>query len=141
MPNPESPEEARDRGLRELEGKNISHYSVILSAYITSRVDANKAIFTFASGAIGLLIAAFESPLSGTCTQSALYAISMLAFVSAVISTLFIHVSHTKAIEAYIRSENEKQRDFRLKTWVYVNYAAFGIGVVLAAILAVSNAF
>ena len=141
MADPETPQENRNRCLRELEGKNISHYSVMLSAYINSRIDVNKAIFTLASAAIGFLIAAFNEPFSATSVDGVLYALSMVAFVTAVISTLFIHVSHTKAINAYIRNENEKQRDFELTTWIYVNYVAFGIGVLLAAILAVYSTF
>ena len=53
----ETSEEREQRLLRELEGKNVAHYSVMLTAFINARVDANKAIFAFSSTGIGLLIA------------------------------------------------------------------------------------
>ena len=137
----ESPAEERSRKLKELEGKNIAHYSVMLAAYISSRVDANKAIFTFSLAAIGLLLAAYEKPSSSICSINIAFSISMLSFVIAVISTLFIHVSNTSAIEAYIRNENESSRNFQLKSWVYINYVAFGLGVVFAAALGIINIY
>jgi len=140
MTEPENTEEGRTRRLKELEGKNISHYSVMLSSYISSRTEANKAIFTFSSAAIGLLLATYVQSES-KCIVNAFYALSMLAFVIAVISTLFIYVSNTKSIEAYIRNKEENKRDFQLKTWVYINYIAFSFGIVFAAIMAIFKAY
>ena len=53
----ETKEQQEQRKLEELKGKNIAHYSVMLTAFINARVDANKAIFAFSSTGIGLLIA------------------------------------------------------------------------------------
>ncbi|MBD3654382.1 hypothetical protein [Kangiella sp.] len=141
MTEPETSSEKRDRKLKELEGKNIAHYSVMLSSYISTRVDANKAIFTFSLAAIGLLLAAYEKPTSSACYTNIFYSLSMLAFVIAVISTLFIYVANSKAIEAYIRSKEESKRDFKLQAWMYINYIAFGLGVLFTAVLGILNIY
>jgi len=141
MTEPESEKERRDRALKELEGKNISHFSVMLSSYISSRTDANKAIFAFSSGAIGLLLASYEKLALSECAIFILYLLSMVGFVVAVISTLFIHVANAKAIEAYIRNDKEKERDFVLQTWAYINYIAFGLAITFTSAIGVFNAY
>ena len=141
MIEPESPSEGRDRRLKELEGKNIAYYSVMLTAYISSRTDASKAIFTFSLASIGLLLAAYEKPISSICKTNIIYSFSIVVFVIAVISTLFIHVSNTKAIESYLRSEKETQHDFQLKSWMYINYVAFGSGVLSSVLLGIIKVY
>ena len=47
----------------------------------------------------------------------------------AVISTLFVHVANAKAIESYITQDDEKSKEFKLKSWMYFNYIAFGVAV------------
>lgn len=137
----ETEKERKDRILKELEGKNIAHYSVMLSSYISSRTEPNKAIFTFSIAAIGLLLASYEKLASSNCTISVLYSLSMAGFLVAVLSTLFIYVAHTKAIESYIRNESEKQRDFILKKWAYINYTAFGLGVTFSSVLGIFKVY
>jgi len=129
MKKPETPEEERDRKLRELEGKNISHYSVMLAAYIAARTDANKAIFAFSSAGIGVLVAIAEKMQKvSACTQT-MYLISLVAFLLAVISTLFVHIANANAVESYITQNDEKSKGFKLKSWMYFNYIAFGMAV------------
>jgi len=41
---PESKEEAEKRVLRELEGKNIAHYSVLLSSWIQTKMERDKTL-------------------------------------------------------------------------------------------------
>jgi Na+/proline symporter len=128
---PETPEEERDRKLRELEGKNISHYSVMLAAYVSARVDANKAIFAFSSAGIGVLVAVWygnKLKSVSACTQT-MYLIALVAFLIAVITTLFVHVANANIIESYITQSDEKTKEFKLKSWMYVNYFAFGAAV------------
>ena len=129
MNKPETSEEERDRKLRELEGKNISHYSVMLAAYISARVDANKAIFAFSSVGIGVLVAVANKLKSvNACTQT-MYLIALVAFLIAVITTLFVYVANANAIESYITQDEEKTKGVKLKSWMYVNYFAFGAAV------------
>ena len=137
MVQAESESKKRCRELKELEGKNIAHYSVMMSAFISSRIDANKAIFTFSSAAIALLVTLIDKVTS--TLSVVLFSSAVLAFTVALISTLFIYVSNTKTIEAYIRSDREKQRDLELNKWVYVNYIAFAFGVFFVSLFAITK--
>ena len=132
---PETEEQRQQRVLDELKGKNVAHYSVMLAAYINARVDASKAIFVFSSTGIALLIATANKLQSfGTCVKL-LYVGALVAFFVAVCSTLLVHIQNAKAIESYIRSEgNGKAMDFKLKTWKYINYFSFAIGLAMALI-------
>ena len=129
------------RALEELKGKNVAHYSVMLAAYLNARVDANKAIFAFSSTGIGFLIA-ISSKLQqlGSCAKI-VYVGALLAFFVAACSTLFVHIKNVKAIESYIRSEEENKKDFELKTWNYVNYVSFAAGLALLLVFAVLGIF
>jgi hypothetical protein len=138
----ETEDQRQQRALKELEGKNIAHYSVMLAAYINARVDANKAIFVFSSTGIGFLIATANKPQTlATCTK-AIYIGALVSFFIAVCSTLFVHVMNANAIESYIRSEGqEKSMDFKLSTWKYINYIAFAVGLTLSLVFAVAGIF
>ena len=39
---PENKEQAEERRLHELEGKNIAHYSTMLGAYLQSKLELDK---------------------------------------------------------------------------------------------------
>lgn len=134
----ETEEERKARMLEELKGKNVAYYSVMLTAYISARVDANKAIFAFSSTGIGFLVAIASKLQQLSACAKAVYVGALLAFFAAACSTLFVYVKNAKAIESYIRSEgNEKAKDFELKTWKYVNYVSFSVGLALLLVLAV----
>lgn len=109
---------------------------------MNARVDANKAIFTFSTAGIGLLIA-IENKLqsAGTCVRL-IYIGALVAFFVAVCATLFVHSSNAKAIESYIRGEgNEESKDFKLNTWKYVNYISFVIGLTLSLVFTIIGIF
>ena len=130
---PESDAQHTQRVLEELKGKNIAHYSVMLAAYISARVDANRAIFVFSSSGIGLLIAvAGKLHCLGTCIK-VVYIGALVSFFVAVVSTLLVHIRNAESIETHIRNEGiDKSMDFNLSTWKYVNYISFAIGLALS---------
>ena len=128
----ETKEQQEQRKLEELKGKNIAHYSVMLTAFINARVDANKAIFAFSSTGIGLLIAMATKLQQLSGCLKIVYVGALVAFFIAACSTLFVFVKNAEAIESYIRNEGEKKRDVHLKTWKYVNYFSFAVGLALS---------
>ncbi len=133
----ETEEQRRERVLEELKGKNVAHYSVMLAAYINARIDANKAILAFSSAGIGFLIA-ISSKLQqlGFCAKT-VYVGALIAFFFAACSTLVVYAKNANAIESYIRSEKEKENDFELKKWKYINYILFAAGLALLLVFAV----
>lgn len=56
MPAPESEDENRNRILKEPEGKNIAHYSVLLDAWIQTRTERDKTLVTLSAAGVGLLV-------------------------------------------------------------------------------------
>lgn len=141
MPNPETETETeteyRVRRLKELEGKNINHYSVILSAYLNSGSEINKAILAISSAALGLLIAAYQDMSNMTCFSKLVFTIAVVMLCLAIISTLFIFNSNQKYFEAVIREKSEDKAFKELKSYRYFNYTMFGLGSFFAAILAI----
>ena len=53
---PESDEQREKRLLKELEGKNIAYYQTLLSSWIHTRMERDKAVITLSAAAIGLLV-------------------------------------------------------------------------------------
>lgn len=41
---------------RELEGKNIAYYSVLVNAWIQTRMERDKTLVTLSAAAVGLLV-------------------------------------------------------------------------------------
>ncbi len=52
----ETTEQAEQRQLKELEGKNIAHYSILLNAWINIEMKRDKILVTLSVAAIGLLV-------------------------------------------------------------------------------------
>ena len=52
----ESSDEKEKRMLRELEGKNIAHYSTLLAAWIQTKMEIDKTLVTLSTAAIALLV-------------------------------------------------------------------------------------
>jgi hypothetical protein len=138
----ETKEQQQQRVLDELKGKNVAHYSVMLAAYISARVDANKAIFVFSSTGIGLLIAIVDKLQQLSICVKIVYIGALVAFFAAVCSTLLVHICTAKAIESYIRNEgSEKSMEFNLNTWKYINYISFAIGLALSLVFTIVGIF
>lgn len=99
--NPENEDERRTRKLRELEGKNVSHYSVLLSTVIQSELDGVKNIINLSSAGIGFLFALEKFGASSACVKlsMALKLVSFLGFIFAIvfgIGFLFAASEHYK---------------------------------------------
>src|SRR5688572_21338974 len=50
------PDQKSEREQREFEGKNIAHYSVLLQAWVDTRMERDKTIVTLAAAGVGLLV-------------------------------------------------------------------------------------
>ncbi|EGU0168981.1 hypothetical protein JFQ74_004922 [Vibrio parahaemolyticus] len=139
MHKSETEEENRVRRLKELEGKNINHYSVILSAYLNSGSEINKAILAISSAALAILITAYQDVSNITCTIKLLFTIAVVMFCIAIVSTLFIFNSNQKYFEAVIREKSEDKALKKLKNYRFFNYTMFGLGVLSATLLAITS--
>ncbi len=137
----ETEEQRQQRVLDELKGKNVAHYSVMLAAYINAGVDANKAIFVFSSTGFGLLIVIVDKLQQLSICVKIGYIGALVAFFVAACSTLLVYILNVKLIESHIRSKGEESMEFKLKTWKYINYFSFVIGLVLLLVFAIVGIF
>ena len=86
MTKPENDEEKRSRDLRELEGKNIAYYSIILQTVIESELEAIKQIMALSSVGIGLQFAMDRHPSGTGAWMNVTFSIgSVLSFAGAII--------------------------------------------------------
>ena len=134
----EKKEQKQQRELDELKGRNIAQYSVMFAAYINAGIDANKAIFVLSSTAFGLLITIVDKLQQLSICIKFVYIGALVAFFVAVCSTLLVYIRNAKVIESYIRNEgSEKTKELKLKTWKYINYFSFAIGLVLSLVFTI----
>ena len=75
---PETEDECSSRKLKELEGKNIAHYSILLETIIKTELEAVKQIITVASAAIGLVFTISSFPNTFTKINLANWMVSLI---------------------------------------------------------------
>ena len=100
---PETPEELRERQLRELEGKNIAFYAATLQTWLDSRMEKDKTVVTLASAGVGLLVTLLTTAKVAHLWELLLYLVSAGGFLTAIHTTLRIFNLNTTHLERVIR--------------------------------------
>ena len=137
----ESNEEREKRVLRELEGKNIAHYQVLLSSWIKTRMEQDKMIITLSAAAIGLLITVITAiGIRGFWPY--FFAITaIVGFIIAICSCLHIFQFNAKHLEENLRSKNTKNTSNLLKKLDKLTISSFYMGIICAVLMAVFMSF
>lgn len=135
---PESKEEQEKRVLRELEGKNIAHYSVLLGAWIQTKMERDKTLVTLSAGAIGLLVTILTTVGVKSIWEIPFFAIAVISFLITIWSSLVIYQLNSKHLEDAIRGSSE--RDPRLEKYDKHSITAFIIGSVTALLIGILSA-
>jgi len=135
---PESKEDAEKRALRELEGKNIAHYSVLLSAWIQTKMERDKTLVTLSAGAIGLLVTILTAVGVNSVWEIPFFIISITAFLITIWSSLVIYQLNSQHLEEAIKGSSEK--DPRLEKYDKRSIRAFIIGAVSALVIGILSA-
>lgn len=127
MTEPETPTEERERHLKELQGRNIAHYQVLLTAWIQTRLEHDKALIAFSSAGIGLLLTV--AALQGIRSQLELVAVivGLLAFVVCVLTALRLYKLNSDAIASELTGETKLWP--KLKAHDRVAYGSFIVGL------------
>lgn len=107
---PELKDEEQKRKLRELEGKNVAHYSVLLSAFIQTKMDRDKMLVTLSSAGIGLLIAVLTAVGVTYMWEGVLYAVALLAFGTTIVSLIWVFDLNSKFIEEQLRGSDSETK-------------------------------
>ena len=99
----ESREDRDKRLLKELEGKNIAQYSVLLSAWIQTRMQRDKTLVTLSTASVGLLVTLLTTVGITEYWIIYLYGGAFIGFGLTIWSSLQIYQRNSKHIEDSIK--------------------------------------
>lgn len=134
----ESQEEAKKRALKELEGKNVAHYSVLLSAWIDTRMERDRTLVTLSAAAIGLLVTVLTTVGASSAWELAFFVISIASFLVTIWSALTVYQLNSEHLEASIRGSS--QSDPRLRKYDKLSFRAFILGAISALMIGILSA-
>lgn len=77
MPNEKKPD-----AIKELEGKNVAYYSVVLQTVIQSEIEAVRTSVTLSSVAIGLLVTLDSSGKTCSLLATTLQGLCFVSFIT-----------------------------------------------------------
>ncbi|MDP3041494.1 MAG: hypothetical protein Q8N62_01985 [Candidatus Omnitrophota bacterium] len=136
---PESAEERQKRELKELEGKNIANYQVLLSAWIQTRMERDKAVVTVSAVAIGLLVTLLTTVGVYGFWQRLLTIGAFLGFLGAIWISLTIYELNANHIEYSLRGGNDK--DPKLEKCDKLSKIFFSLGIICMMLLGLIATF
>ena len=134
----ETEEQAEKRALKELEGKNISHYSVLLSAWISTKMERDKTLVTLSAAAIGLLVTILTTVGVNNIWEIPLFIVAVSSFLITIWSSLVIYQLNSEHLESALKGSSEK--DPRLEKYDKRSVRAFVTGAFSALLIGVISA-
>lgn len=126
----ESKEDREKRLLRELEGKNVTHYGAILSAWIRTKMERDKVLLTLSAGGVGLLVTIFSTVGVKYWWEILLYGIAVIFFVATITVCLLIYDRNSKHLEDVLRER--AARDYVLERYDKLSRNFFIVAVVVS---------
>ena len=108
---PESQDERDKRLFEELKGKNIAHYSVMLAAWMQTKMEHDKTLVTLSFGGIALLVTVINLTGLWSLWSVLLFVGAFVGFVVTIGCALVIYERNAAHIESELR---EERRDFKL---------------------------
>lgn len=134
---PENSDEREKRLLRELEGKNISHYSTLLGAWIQNRMERDKTLISLSTAGIGLLFTILTTMGVRNWLEILFYSFAVISFLITIITSLHIYQINSKILEDDLRGSSSDHPLF--KKLDQISFFAFCGGVFFAALLGVTS--
>lgn len=135
----ESQEDESKRLLAELQGKNIAHYSVMLGAFIQTRMEHDKTLVTASLGGLGYLVTTVTFAGVSSLWDIALFGGGFLGFLLTVLYALFIYRRNAELIEHELRGgasiQNKPRPNLKqLDRFILVAfYVALGSAIVVGS--------
>ena len=108
---PESQEEHDTRMLEELKGKNVAHYSVMLGAWLQTKMEYDKTLVTLSFGGIALLVTVINLTGWWSVWSVLLFTAAFSGFLMTIGCALVIYERNAAHIESEIRGHH---KDFKL---------------------------
>jgi len=109
---PETKDEQDKRLLEELKGKNVAHYSVMLTAWMQTKMEHDKTLVTLSFGGIALLVTVINLTGLWSLWSIVLFASAFVGFLLTIGCALVIYERNAAHIESQIRGEI---KDFKLE--------------------------
>lgn len=134
----ESSEDRDKRLLRELESKNVAHYSVMLDAWVQTRMARDKTLVTLSAGGVGVLVTLLTTKGVSHLWELGLYLGSFGGFLATLLLALTLYQKNSELIENDLRGTLSEY--LKLKAFDQATIVAFCVGTLFAVSVAVSSA-
>ena len=137
---PETDEQREKRLLKELEGKNIAHYQTLLSSWIHTRMERDKAVITLSAAAIGLLVTILTAFGITGIWQRLLVILAFIGFVGAIWIGLRIYeLNADHLVEALKGGSGKSPKLERFDKWSKRFFCLGLISMILLGLVATFN--
>lgn len=134
----ESNKEKDTRLLKELEGKNIAHYSIMLSAWVQTRMERDKTLVALSAAFTGLLITILTTIGVNDLYELGLVFIAFIGFGTCIFSSLTIYQLNAEHIENELRGKSTE--DLKLEKFDKLSINSLRIGVLFFILFGFLNA-
>lgn len=134
----ETEDERSKRVLRELEGKNIAHYSTLLSAWIQTKMERDKTLVTLSSAGIALLVTILTTAGVSSLYLLILFLGAFIGFGLCIWTSLQIYQLNSTHLENELRSVNT---DLKLEKYDKRSLRSFLAGVICICIIGLFSAY
>lgn len=124
---------------RELEGKKIEYYSVLLSAWISSKMEKDKTLVTLSAAAIGLLTTLLTTVGANSTCEIFLFTFSILSFLITLLSSLKIYNLNSSYIEKAL-SNMPLDNNTLLEKYDNISIYSFMLGILLSLTIGLVSA-
>ncbi|MHB1571419.1 MAG: hypothetical protein ACYC0H_19750 [Solirubrobacteraceae bacterium] len=119
--------------------KEIEYYASNVDAWFTTSLEHDRSVLGLSAGGIGLLLTLLTTVGLSSVWELVLYIVALACFVVALVAILFIFRRNRSYIEQVV-AEKANKSDPVLSSADTIALLAFGLGVILAAIIGVGTA-
>ncbi|HDY65138.1 MAG TPA: hypothetical protein ENH84_02750 [Phycisphaerae bacterium] len=135
---PESDTDCEKRKLKELEGKNIAHYSVLLSSWIQTKMERDKTLVALSSGGIALLVTLLTTVGIIHWLIIILAILAFLCFGVCIWSSIKIYQLNSQHIENELKNQDSSY--LNLEKYDKRSLKSFIFGVVFLCFVGITTA-
>ena len=133
MAEPETPKEERERHLKELQGRNVAHYQVLLTGWIQTRMELDKTFVTFSSAGIGLLVTLAVVYGVRNEYEFAAVVLGLLTFLLCIMTCLILYKLNSAVLAAEI-TNNSVSRP-KLKAYDILAQVSFFVALICLSVM------
>lgn len=119
--------------------KEIEFYASNVDAWFATSLEHDKSVLALSAGGIGLLLTLLTTVGLSSIWALVLYIVALASFVVSLVTVLFVYRRNRAYIEQVVAAKASKS-DPVLSSADTIAVLAFGLGVVLAAIIGIGTA-